>query len=219
MHIVSGKESGTRRVHEGKGSLAHLSDSVVVQRARGQDVEAFEELVGRTENGLYRLALHYVRNEHDAQEVLQNAYLAAWRSLPTFEGRAQFGCWIHRITVNASLMFLRTRNRHPEIPLDDLDPAELNDAIDQTAYSSPWREDRSPRPDEEFLSAELRRHIVSAVASLPQNLRSTFLLRDIGEESTGDTAGTLGVSIPAVKTRIHRARRVLRASLASYVAY
>jgi RNA polymerase sigma-70 factor (ECF subfamily) len=219
MHIVNGKDGGTRHLHERKGLLAHLSDAVVVQRARGQDVEAFEELVGRTEDVLYRLALRYVRNEHDAQEVLQNAYLAAWRSLPMFEGRAQFTCWIHRITVNASLMFLRTRNRHPEVPVDDLDPTELNDAIDLATRSASWLEDRSPRPDEEFLSAELLRHIASAVASLPQTLRTTFLLRDVEEVSTGDTAGTLGVSIPAVKTRMHRARRVLRASLASYVAY
>lgn len=218
MHIMNGKDCAPRHLREGKGSLAHLSDAVVVQRARSQDVEAFEELVGRTEDGLYRLALRYVRNEHDAQDVLQSAYLAAWRSLPMFEGRAQFACWIHRITVNVSLMFLRTRNRHPEVPVDDLDPTELNDAIDLTAGSSSWREDRSPRPDEEFLSAELLRNIASAVDSLPQALRTTFLLRDVEEVSTGDAAGTLGVSIPAVKTRIHRARRVLRASLASYVA-
>jgi RNA polymerase sigma-70 factor (ECF subfamily) len=163
--------------------------------------------------------MRYVRNESDAQEVLQNAYLSAWRSLPTFEGRAQFGCWMHRITVNASLMLLRTRTRHPEIAIHDIDPDELNEAICQAARNPGAPNDWTQTPDEEFQGAELRRFIELAVNALPESLKSTFVLREVNEMSTNDTAGELGTSIPAIKTRLHRARRVLRESLGDYVAW
>jgi RNA polymerase sigma-70 factor (ECF subfamily) len=182
------------------------------------DVGAFEELVRRTEDALYRLAMRYVRDESDAQEILQNSYLSAWRSLPTFEGRAQFGCWMHRITVNASLMLLRARNRHHEIAIDDVEPMELNNAIGQAAKKPRVRDKWPQRPDEEYQSTELRRHIESAVNALPESLRETFLLRDVKEMSTEDTAGELGASTTAIKARLHRARRVLRESLGNYVA-
>jgi RNA polymerase sigma-70 factor, ECF subfamily len=196
--------------------LARLSEAALLKRARGEDVGAFEELIGRTEDRLYRLAMRYVGNESDAQEILQNAYLSAWRSLPTFEGRSQFRSWMHRITVNASLMFLRVRDRCPEVAIDDIKLMELNDG--QAAQKPSARKDWSLRPDEEFQSAELRRHIAIAVSSLPQTLKVTFLLRDVVEMSTEETASRLGVSVPAVKTRIYRARRVLRESLGDYVA-
>jgi RNA polymerase sigma-70 factor (ECF subfamily) len=198
--------------------LEGLSETVLLKRAIGKDAGAFEELVRRTEDALYRLAMRYVRDESDAQEILQNSYLSAWRSLPTFEGRAQFGCWMHRITVNASLMLLRARNRHHEIGIDDVEHMQLYGAIGQAA-EKPRVHDKWPqRPDEEYQSAELRQRIESAVNALPESLRETFLLRDVKEMSTEDTAGELGASITAIKARLHRARRVLRESLGNYVA-
>jgi RNA polymerase sigma factor, sigma-70 family len=218
MHVVTSNENGGRQSRGRTALLARLSEAALLKRARGRDVGAFEELVGRTEDRLYRLAMRYVRNESDAQEILQNSYLSAWRSLPTFEGRSQFGCWMHRITVNASLMFLRARNRHQEVAINDVEPMELSDAIGRATQKSRAREDWSHSPDEELQYAELRRRIETAVNSLPQNLRAIFLLRDVGEVSTEHTAGTLGISIPAAKTRLHRAHRALRESLGSYVA-
>ena len=136
MHVVTSKEDGGRQSRGRTALLARLSEAALLKRARAKDVGAFEELVGRTEDRLYRLAMRYVRNESDAQEVLQNSYLSAWRSLPSFEGRAQFGCWMHRITVNASLMFLRARHRHPEVAMNDVEPMELNEAIGQATQQS-----------------------------------------------------------------------------------
>jgi RNA polymerase sigma-70 factor (ECF subfamily) len=199
-------------------SLAVLSEAALLMRARGKDAGAFEELVRRSEEKLYRLAMRYVGNESDAQEILQNTFLSAWRSLPSFKGRAQFGSWMHRITVNASLMLLRARNRHPEVTIDDIEPMELNGAAGQASQRLSACEDWSPRPDEQLQSAELRRRIEIAVNSLPGTLRAIFLLRDVWELSTEDSAGKLGVSVPAAKTRLHRARRVLRESLGNYVA-
>jgi RNA polymerase sigma-70 factor (ECF subfamily) len=218
MHFVNSKARGRRQFYRRTASLADLSETALLKRAIGSDVGAFEELVRRTEDALYRLAMRYVRDESDAQEILQNAYLSAWRSLPTFEGRSQFGCWMHRITVNASLMLLRARTRHQEIAIDDVEPLELNNAIGQVNQRPRVHDEWPLRPDEEYQSAELRRRIASAVNALPERLRQTFLLRDVKEMSTEDTAGELGASITAIKARLHRARKVLRESLGNYVS-
>jgi RNA polymerase sigma-70 factor (ECF subfamily) len=102
--------------------------------------------------------------------------------------------------------------------MNDVEPIELNEAMGQAAQQSRAREDWSHCPDEELQSGQLRRRIESAVNSLPQDLRAIFILRDVGEMSTEETASKLGVSIPAAKTRLHRARRALRESLGDYVA-
>jgi RNA polymerase sigma-70 factor (ECF subfamily) len=218
MHFVGNKPKQGRPSSQRITPLASLSEPALLKRARARDVSAFEELVGRTEVQLYRVAMRVVHNESDAQEILQESYLCAWRSLPKFEGRSQFGSWMHRIVVNNSLMLLRTRNRHPEVAIHDIDHAELDEAIGRAAYTSTAREDRPDRPDQLFQSEELLRRIETAVNSLPEKLKEIFLLRDVWEVSTGDSAAKLGVSTPAAKTRLHRARSVLRQSLGDYVA-
>jgi RNA polymerase sigma-70 factor (ECF subfamily) len=215
MHDVNKNKDNTERE---PAALALLSEATVMRRARDRDVAAFEDLVRRTEEDLYHLAMRYVRNESDAQEILQNAYLSAWRGLPSFEGRAQFGSWMHRITVNASLMFLRARNRLREIALDDAEPTTWSSAAGKATPGSTLFQDGARRPDSELHKAELRGRIAMAVSALPPKLQDTFLLRDVGGMSTKDTAGKLGVSIPAAKTRLFRARRALRESLVSYTA-
>jgi RNA polymerase sigma-70 factor (ECF subfamily) len=217
MHVVTRKASGGRPLRRIAATHGCLSEAALLKRARGKDVGAFEELVRRTEDRLYQLAMRYVRNESDAQEILQNAYLSAWRSLPSFQGRSQFGCWMHRITVNASLMLLRVRDRHPEIAIHDVEPDELNEALGQAAQNHRALNDWPQSPDEEYRCAELRRCIELAVDALPENLRSTFVLRNVKEMSTHATAGALGASIPAIKTRLHRAHKVLRESLGNFV--
>ena len=197
-------------------ALAGLTDEVLVTRARSKDVAAFEELLGRYENKLYRLAMRFVRNENDAQEILQDVFLSAWRNLPGFEGRAQFGSWMYRVTVNAALMFLRARNRHPEVMLDDVEPAVLRGASEESVHGS--SEDWSQRPDEQLQSEELRRHIQAAVDALPDGLRTVFLVRDVEGLSTEETAELLDLSLPAVKTRLHRARLALREVIGRYFA-
>ena len=197
-------------------ALASLTDEVLVERVRSKDVAAFEELLGRYENKLYRLAMRFVRNENDAQEILQDAFLSAWRNLPGFEGRAQFGSWMYRVTVNAALMFLRARSRHPEVMLDDVEPAILHKAAEQSVHGS--SEDWSQRPDEQLQSEELRRHIQDAADALPEGLRTVFLVRDVEGMSTEETAELLGLSLPAVKTRLHRARLAMREAIGRYFA-
>jgi RNA polymerase sigma-70 factor, ECF subfamily len=196
--------------------LAGASDEALVERARSKDEAAFEELVGRYEDKLYRLAMRFVRNETDAQEILQDAFLSAWRNLPSFEGRAQFGSWMYRVTVNAALMLLRSRNRHPEVTVDDVEPSVLNDAVADSGQTVRSNSDWSQRPDEQLQSDEVRRHIQKSVDALPDGLRTVFLLRDVEEISTEETAEMLGLSVPAVKTRLHRARLALREAIGRY---
>ena len=195
-------------------SLAELSDEVLVSCARTEDVAAFEELVGRYEEKLYRLAMRFVRNENDAKEILQDAFLLAWRKLPGFEGRAQFSSWMYRVTVNTSLMFLRSRNRHPEIMLDDLEPSALNKATEHSVQDT--AADWSQQPDDRLQSKELRSHIQKVVDALPEGMRTVFLLRDVEGLSTEETAELLGLSLPAVKTRLHRSRLALREAIGRY---
>lgn len=198
--------------------LRLLPECTLLERARVKDADAFEELVDRTEVQLYRVAMSMVRNQSDAQEVLQESYLSAWQSLPTFEGRSKFGSWMHRIVVNHSLMHLRARGRHPEVALHDVDEAELGEAIAHTACASIERQERHQRPDQRLQSAELIQQIQMAVSCLPEKLKHTFLLREVWDASTRAIAAKTGVSEPAAKTRLHRARRELRRSLGGYLA-
>jgi RNA polymerase sigma-70 factor (ECF subfamily) len=198
------------------GAATPLSDEALVARARAKDEAAFEELVARYEDKLYRLAMRFVRNETDAQEILQDAFLSAWRNLPTFEGRAQFGSWMYRVTVNAALMLLRSRNRHPEIGVDEVEPNALNEAVAESGQLMRSNNNWSQRPDDQLQSDELRRYIQSSVDALPEGLRTVFLLRDVEELSTEDTAELLALSVPAVKTRLHRARLALREAIGRY---
>lgn len=193
--------------------LASLPDEALVERARGKDVAAFEELLARYEEKLYRLAMRFVRNENDAKEILQDVFLSAWRNLAGFEGRAQVGSWLYRVTVNASLMFLRSRNRHPEIAVEDVDPSVMSNVAEHAHHRGG---DWSLQPDEKLQSEELKLHIQRSVDKLPDGLRTVFLVRDVEGLSTEETAELLGLSLPAVKTRLHRARLALRESIAAY---
>lgn len=215
---MSDRDGNDKPLAQTTESLAAMGDEVLVERARRKDEAAFEELVGRYEDKLYRLAMRFVRNETDAQEILQEAFLSAWRNLPTFEGRAQFGSWMYRVTVNAALMLLRSRNRHPEVGVDDVEPNALNDAVAESGQTVRGNSDWAQRADEQLQSQQLRQHIQASVDSLPEGLRTVFLLRDVEELSTEETADLLGLSVPAVKTRLHRARLALREAIGRYFA-
>jgi RNA polymerase sigma-70 factor (ECF subfamily) len=218
MHGIDSTKTDCRRSPRRATVLLQFSEADLLKRARSRDAGAFEELVCRTELRLYRVAMRHVRNESDAQEILQESYLSAWRSLPTFEGRARFASWMHRIVVNISLMRLRARMRRPEVAVNDAGLPDLQEVVAR-AWQVPtgcggWPD----RPDERLQSAELRCSIEVAVNSLPRTLKAVFLLRDVCELSSADSAARLGVSVSAAKTRLHRARKVLRESLGDYVA-
>lgn len=196
--------------------LASLPDDELVARARAHDVAAFEELVGRHEEKVYRLAMRFTRNETDAAEILQETFLSAWRNLDGFQGKAQFASWLYRVAVNTALMLLRSQKRHPSVAVEDVTPEALGEAAKDASPGLGAGTDWSRRPDEQFQSDELRRQIQHAVDDLPDSQRSVFLLRDVDGLSTEETAELLAVSLPTVKTRLHRARLALRAAITRY---
>jgi RNA polymerase sigma-70 factor (ECF subfamily) len=196
--------------------LAELSDDELVQRARARDMGAFEALVDRHEEKIYRLAMRFVRNETDAREILQETFLSAWRNLDGFQGKAQFASWLYRVAVNAALMQLRSQRRHPQVGVDELTPEALGEAARVAGPGLGAGDDWSKRPDEQFQSDELRRQIQSAVDALPESQRAVFLLRDVDGLSTEETGELLGLTVPTVKTRLHRARLALREAIGRY---
>jgi RNA polymerase sigma-70 factor (ECF subfamily) len=194
------------------------SDEELIERARKKDFAAFETLLGRYEDKVFRLAFRFVRNESDAKEILQDTFLSIWRKLDTFKGDSQFSSWVYRVTANAALMRLRSQRRHPQISTEDL-PAGFLDGYTEGPggghLPSPG-ENWAKRPDDQLQSDELRQHIQAAVDKLPELYRTVFLLRDVEGMSTEETAELLAISVPTVKTRLHRARIALRESIAKY---
>ncbi len=190
-----------------------LTDDVLVSRTRAGDVGALEELLGRHEEYLLRLVRRFVRNEHDAQEVLQDVFVTTWRKLRGFEDRAQISSWLYRVAVNASLMHLRGRKRRPQC----VDFVFGEHACEAANTQYEIARGRKYRPDEQFESMELRGVLMRAIDKLPPSLGSVFDLREVQGWSTRQTARLLKISEVAVKARLHRARLALRDEISGYL--
>ena len=191
---------------------AVATDEELVSRARTKDYAAFEELVERYEDKIFRLAFRFVRNETEAKEIVQDTFLLVWRKLDTFKGDSQFGSWLYRVATNTALMRLRAQRRHPEISTEELPVDYLDNYGQLPAAGENW----AKRPDDELQSDELRGRIQKAVDELPEIYRTVFLIRDVEGLSTEETAEVLEISIPTVKTRLHRARLALRDAITRY---
>jgi len=187
-------------------SQATVDESTLVAQAREGDTVAFGELVRRYEGKIFRLAQHITQNREDAEDVLQETFLKAYEHLDQFQGNSKFYTWIVRIAVNQALMKLRRRKADRSVSLDEtIDTGEDNIVREIAA----WGED----PEERFSREELGELLDSAVKGLEPPYRSVFVLRDIEDLSTEETADALGLSIPAVKSRLLRARLQLREKL------
>jgi RNA polymerase sigma-70 factor (ECF subfamily) len=191
-------------------------DRELVGRAQKGDGEAFATLVERHQRQLYRLALRMTGSEADAQEVLQEAFLNAYQKLPLFRGEAQFSSWLYRIAANSALMRLRRKRRAPDALTDQ--PLELSGPrFSAEGYLDPSPlSDWSQRADEKMMSAELGAAIQKAVGQLPEDYRTVFLLKDVDGLSNEDIASALDLTVPAVKSRLHRARLALREKLGEF---
>jgi len=183
-------------------------DALLVRRLRGGDPQAFETLVREYGRRMLATARRFVGSEDEARDVVQEAFLAAFRAIDGFAGTARLSTWLHRIVVNAALMKLRSRRRRREEPIDGLLPR-----FDEEGY---WADGAAPSEtatDMLVESEETRALVRKAIDRLPANYRSVLLLRDIEELDTDETASLLGVTPNAVKTRLHRARQALRTLL------
>jgi RNA polymerase sigma-70 factor (ECF subfamily) len=183
-----------------------FDESSLVAQAKAGDQAAFSELVTHYERKIYRLAKNITRNDEDAEDVLQDAFLKAYTHLDNFKGDSKFYTWIVRIAVNEALMRLRKRKTDRTVPLDE--PVELGEETVAREIAV-WEDN----PEQRYSKEEWRNILDAAVDDLKPDFRTVFVLRDIEELSTEETAETLGISVPAVKSRLLRARLALRETL------
>jgi RNA polymerase sigma-70 factor (ECF subfamily) len=183
-----------------------FDEAALVARARTGDTGAFSELVKHYERRVYRLAKNITRHDEDAEDVLQEAFLKAYEHLDRFQGNSAFYTWLVRIAVNEALMKLRKRKTDRTVPLDE--PIDLGEDEMQREIAV-WEDN----PEQRYSREEMQKILDDAVDTLKPDFRTVFVLRDIEELSTEETAETLGISVPAVKSRLLRARLALREKL------
>ena len=194
--------------------VAVIADEDLAARAAAGDADAFEALVSRHEARVYRLAYRLTGSDADARDVLQDAFLAAYRGLASFRGAARFSTWLHRITTNAALMHRRARQRRPAESLEEFLPrfdADGQHAPEVAELRAASRAD--DLLDEKLLAAEAR----AALARLPDLYREVFVLRDLEELDTSEVASLLHLDAATVRQRVHRARLMLRGYLSHLV--
>lgn len=177
-------------------------DGRLVELAQGGDTRAFDELVLRYRDRVFRLCSRILRHDDDAAEAVQDAFLSAFRGLPRFKSESTFSTWLYRIATNASLMKLR-RRREGHVSLEQ---SQQPEGEGEPLAIPDW----STQPLDEVLDSELREVLGREIESLPANEREVFVLRDVMGESNGDVASELGLTVAAVKSRLHRARLHLR---------
>lgn len=187
-------------------------DSVLLAAARGGDFDAFEEIVLRYRDRVFRLACGMLHDEAEAEEVVQDTFLNVFRALSTFRGEATVSTWIYRVATNSSLMRLRVRRRKPLLSIEESTGKSSGIGARSLLPSGDW----ARSPDERLLSRELGRHIESAIASLPDKYRMVILLHDVEGLSNEEVAETLGLTVPTVKSRLHRSRLTVRDRLETY---
>jgi RNA polymerase sigma-70 factor (ECF subfamily) len=197
-----------RRPTPEPGPVAGASEKSFVERLRRGDEAAFEELVRTRGGALLAVARRFLRNEEDARDAVQEAFVQAFRGIGSFEEQARLSTWLRRIVVNASLMRLRTRRRKPEEALDE-ELLPVFGADGHRIGATPAWEDAEERIERE----ETRQRVRSAIDRLPETSRTVLLLRDIEERTTEEAARLLGITENAVKIRLHRARQALRTLL------
>jgi RNA polymerase sigma-70 factor (ECF subfamily) len=181
-----------------------LSDEEVVARVLAGETSMFEVVMRRYNQRLYRVARAILRNDSEAEDVMQDAYVRAYEHLDQFAGRAKFSTWLTRIAVHEALARQRRGNRYQE-----LEPMSVGDGGDpMDGFAS-----MVLNPEEQASNSQIRGLLEEAVEKLPDAYRTVFMLRDVEEMSTTDTASILEISEENVKVRLHRARALLRKSL------
>jgi RNA polymerase sigma-70 factor (ECF subfamily) len=189
------------------------TDAALVEALRREDADAAESLVDTYGERVYRLAFRITGSNEDAEEAAQDALWTAARKIHTFKGESAFGSWLYRITANAAYQKLRARrNKAHEVALEDVLPPLDRDGVHFEPVA-----DWSSRVDEQTLQKELRAVLERAIDELPNDYRTALVLHDVEGLSNPDIAETLGISLPAVKSRVHRSRLFLRKRLTEYM--
>lgn len=183
----------------------HRTDIELVKGVTVRQDDCFEELIERYASKVLNLALRITRCQEDAEEILQDVFITVLTKVQSFEHKAQFSSWLYRVTMNASFMKIRSRNRRRSVSIEDVEPNVKQN----------WVGNRTELYDIDFMSSrhELRAAIQSAVDKLPEEYRAIFILRDIDGMSNEMVSRVLQLSVPAVKSRLHRSRLLMRQEL------
>jgi RNA polymerase sigma-70 factor (ECF subfamily) len=188
-------------------------DAPLLEALRREAPEATEMLVETYGDRVYRLAVRITGSNEDAEEVAQDALWTAARKIHTFKGESAFGSWLYRIAANAAYQKLRARkSKAREIALDDVLPS-----LDEDGRHFAPMDDWSGRVDDHALQGELREVLQTAIDGLPPEYRTALVLHDVEGLSNPEVAEALGISLPAVKSRVHRSRLFVRQRLAEYL--
>jgi RNA polymerase sigma-70 factor (ECF subfamily) len=188
-------------------------DAALVEGLRRGDPAAPELLLDTYGDRVYRLAIRITGNEQDAEEVVQDALWTAARKIGMFKGESAFGSWVYRITANTAYQKLRgRRSRRHEVSWADLSPA-----FDDERHHAEPIADWSGKVEEPALQVELRAVLTTAINDLPADYRTAFLMHDVEGLSNPEIAESLHLSLPAVKSRVHRSRLFLRERLSRYM--
>lgn len=187
-------------------TIVDTSEHDLVTALRAGDALGYERLVREHGGALLAVARRYLRSEDDARDVVQEAMLSAFRGIASFDADAKLSTWLHRIVVNCALMRLRTRRRRPEESIDDLLPS-----FDETGGFANGVAEWDVPPTETLVERrQMQRIVRRCIDRLPESYRALLVLRDIEERDTEESAALLGLTVSAVKSRLHRARQALR---------
>ena len=192
---------------------AQIDDVQLVARLKQRDRSALEELVQVHGAKMYGVALQFMRNESDAREVMQDALVSIWNKIASFEGKSAFTSWIYRVTANAGLMALRKKKRHE----NDISLDAVGSDDDDAPLPALQLSDKKPLPDKVVMTGELGEQVRAAIDQLPEPYRVAVLLRDVEELPMAEVMQETGLSEPALKSRLHRARLALREALLPYL--
>lgn len=194
--------------HRLPSKVARDDEHLLVTAAKSGDTASFEELVNRYERKIFRLTMNITRNREDAEDAMQDAFMKAYSHLNTFQEGSRFYTWLVRIAANEALMRLRKR-RPNQFSLDE--PIEGDEDVIPREI-----EDWGPSPEQRYAQSEMREILNGAMDDLQPDFRVVFVLRDVEGISTEETAGVLGISVAAVKSRLLRARLKMRQKLNRY---
>jgi RNA polymerase sigma-70 factor (ECF subfamily) len=182
------------------------NEATMIASILAGDIQLYHDLIRPYERSVYMMALSFVKNEADAEEIAQEAFLKAFRNLSTFRAESKFSTWLISITLNEARSRLR---RQTHARMDSLDALTDDGGVVSPTLLRDWRE----IPSEVVERGEIRQILQEAVTSLPENYRQVFQLRDVEEFSVKETAEALGISVASVKVRLHRARMMLQREL------
>ena len=186
-------------------------EEALVKDFQAGNLDAYDKIVELYQKRIYALSFNLMRNQMDAQDVAQEVLLTLFKKIHTFQGKSAFSSWVYRITLNSSYMKLRSKKKEPKISIDELLPS-----FNSTGFQQKKIQDWSENTESLLFTNETRQIINKAVGLLPEKEKVVFLLRDVEGLSTEKVSEVLDLTIPAVKSRLHRARLFLRKKLSGY---